>query len=66
MSQSADILRHLERGRTITHLEAERRFGCCRLAARIDELRKAGHPIETRRIVQGGKQFAKYALSGKV
>lgn len=63
MSQRTDILAHLKRGRTITHLEAEQRFGCLRLAARIDELRRAGYAIETRQVAQGGKRFARYSLA---
>ena len=47
MSQRAQVLAWLRKGRTITHLEAERLFGCIRVAARIDELRNAGWPIVT-------------------
>jgi hypothetical protein len=44
-AQSEQILAHLLRGETITAIEAQNRYGCFRLAARIGELRKAGHAI---------------------
>ena len=37
--QKAAILRWLQDGGTLTHLEAERMFGCARLAARVGEIR---------------------------
>lgn len=37
MSQTHEILEALKAGDKLTHLEAERRFNCARLAARIDE-----------------------------
>jgi hypothetical protein len=45
MSQNSEILSHLKTGRTITALEALKKFGTMRLAARIDELRIAGNNI---------------------
>lgn len=65
MSQSADILRHLERGRAITPMEALGLFQCFRLAARIAELRTDGHPIETRLVAKAGKRFARYSMRCK-
>jgi hypothetical protein len=44
----------------LTPVEALNRFGCFRLAARVDELRGAGHPIETRIEKKGRKRFASY------
>jgi len=46
-TQRDQIRAYLCRGRTITHLESEDLFGCMRLAARINELRKEGMEIET-------------------
>jgi uncharacterized protein (DUF2126 family) len=46
-SQRAAICAFLEAGNSITGLYALNRFGCARLAARIDELRQAGMSIET-------------------
>lgn len=46
-SQCAAIRRHLEAGKTITAIEALDTFGCFRLAARIDDLKNAGLPVES-------------------
>jgi hypothetical protein len=42
-----EIMRRLRRGETLTRRDALLEFGCGRLAARINELRDAGEPIET-------------------
>jgi len=47
MTQSAQILAHLNRGQSIDSMTALREYGCNRLAARILELRAAGVAIET-------------------
>lgn len=62
MTQSDRILRHLSDGGTITALGALERFGCLRLAARIDELRKAGHTIKTTQVNAHGKHYALYYI----
>lgn len=46
-SQCAAVLAHLRAGNGLTALQALNQFGCARLAARIDDLRSAGHRIET-------------------
>ena len=57
------ILQHLEQGRTITAIEALVLFGCFRLAARIKELRDAGHNIVTYRLEwPGSRAIASYRL----
>lgn len=63
-TQVFQILDHLYRGYTLTALEAVQRFGCLRLAARVEELRRAGHQIETEWIADSetGKHFARYRL----
>lgn len=61
MSQKDRILNHLKK-RPITGLQAMRLYGCMRLAARIYELRSAGHDIEGRWIKRAGKQYAQYKL----
>jgi hypothetical protein len=38
-SQNRDILAALQAGDSLTHRDAEARFGCTRLAARISDLR---------------------------
>ena len=50
MTQTQQIYEHLSRGGSITPLEALQDFGCFRLASRISELRKAGHPIVVERV----------------
>lgn len=55
MTQSQRILTHLKRGRRLDPLTALRKFGTSRLAARVCELRAAGHRIVTeRRTVRTG------------
>lgn len=63
MNQAAEILDYLRAGRSLTAIEALSRFGCFRLAARIKDLRDAGHPIVTDTVTQDGKQYARYSLS---
>ena len=45
-TQNSKVLRYIEEHGSITPLEAMR-FGCMRLAARIKDLRTAGHSIES-------------------
>jgi len=52
----------LEKGRTITQLEALDKWGCMRLGARVEELRKEGMDILTTMVSRNGKRFAKYSL----
>ena len=61
MSQESQILAHLRRA-TINPMQALERYGCFRLAARIADLRSAGHTIETTMVDRDGKRFAKYRL----
>lgn len=54
----------LERGRTITPLEALNRFDCNRLSARIHDLRSIGYKIKTLpHKTATGKTVAKYKLA---
>ena len=62
MSQSQQILEHLESGETLTPAEALQSFGCFRLAARIADLRRDGHDIETILIRNGRAAYASYRL----
>jgi len=65
-TQSAAILAHLKRGKTITSLEALRLYGCLRLSGRIYDLRKDKHPIEKTMVeVESGKRVARYRLPRK-
>jgi hypothetical protein len=63
MSQRDQILSYLKTGRQLTPLQALDRFGCFRLAARIDELREDGHRIHTTMIEVGNdKRVGSYLL----
>lgn len=61
MSQRDRILMHLKRG-PITPIQALEKFGCFRLASRINELRTAGHRIDTEIVRKGEKRYARYRL----
>jgi hypothetical protein len=63
MSQSAAILRHLERGRSLDPMSALERFGTMRLAARMLELKRAGHRIEAKIVRLGKHHWASYRLA---
>jgi biotin operon repressor len=66
MSQTQDILEHLKSGEPITPMDALNKFGCFRLASRINELRDCGYDIETRiKRTTNGKQIAEYTLKGE-
>lgn len=60
MSQTEQIFGHLKRHGTITPMQALERYGCFRLAARINDLRAKGYGIETDLVERGGKRFARY------
>lgn len=62
-TQSAQILKALKNGDRLTHLDAEKRFNCLRLGARIYDLKQHGHKIERRMIVvPSSKCVAEYRL----
>jgi hypothetical protein len=61
-TQKAAILFHVKQRRPITALEALKRYGCFRLAARVYELRADGHPIIQRMREIRGKRVAEYRL----
>lgn len=52
----------LTKGHGITQLQALEKWGCMRLSARINELRKNGINILTTLIQRDGKTYAKYSL----
>jgi hypothetical protein len=62
-TQSQKVLSHLQRGKPLTPIQALSRFGVFRLAARIGELRAAGHDINSRTVKRGGKRYAAYWLA---
>lgn len=49
-SQNQRILEYLKANKSITALDAQREFGCMRLAARIAELEKCGHKFTRQRV----------------
>ena len=62
-TQTARLLAHLKSGRTITPLEALRKYGTLRLGARIWDLKRDGHDIRSRLVDIGqGKRVARYLL----
>jgi hypothetical protein len=61
-NQTNRILRYLRTGRGITAISALSRFGCMRLAARIEELRDAGIRVQSRMLRRNGKRVACYSL----
>jgi hypothetical protein len=63
MTQAQRILIYLKTGKSLTPLEALKKFGCFRLAARIADLRNQGHTIWTNYITKDNKTFAAYKLS---
>lgn len=66
-SQNKRLLDFFEAGGKITQLEALNRFGCCRLSARIYDLRDRGHKIESEFItVPSGKRVKQYFMKGAV
>lgn len=63
-SQCSAILAHMQKGLSITPLEALNLCGCFRLAARIHDLRDQGNDIVTDTITtKSGKKVASYRLA---
>ncbi len=62
MSQSAQILSYMKKGKAISPLTALQKFGCLRLAARIYDLRNSGYQIEAERVGEGATAWAEYRL----
>lgn len=63
MNQTEAVLRHLRHRGSITPLQALQDYGIFRLAARVAELRSAGHDIETATVrLPSGKEIAQYRL----
>ena len=60
--QNRAILNYLESGGSLSSIEALNRFQCFRLAARVRDLRKAGHNIQTKTVKEDGKKYAVYSL----
>lgn len=61
-SQTLQLQRWMAQGKSITPLEALRRFNCLRLGARCWDLKKAGWPVKSTRVDVGGKKVASYSF----
>lgn len=62
-SQCNQIIAWLEKGNTITQLEALQLCGCMRLASRIHNLRERGYNIKAEKITTlSNKKVCRYSL----
>lgn len=63
MSQNKQIADYLNKGKKLTTLDALNKFGCFRLASRINDLRNDGMNITTKIIkLDNKKQVAQYSI----
>lgn len=62
MNQKQQIAKYLSKGKSITPMDALKKFGCFRLAARIADLRNEGINIATKIVTKEGKSYASYRL----
>ena len=63
MSQNKQIADYLNKGKKLTTIDALNKFGCFRLASRINDLRNDGMNITTMIIkLDNKKQVAQYSL----
>lgn len=65
MSQTEQVIQHLESGQSLTAVSALKLYGIGRLAARIAEARMRGLAIKTDCIVRGKKRYARYRLEDR-
>jgi hypothetical protein len=66
MSQNDMVLSWLQRGKTLTPMQALEKFGCFRLAARVHNLRMEGHDIVANDyVLPNGKRVARYSMKVK-
>ena len=61
-SQANQILKCLESGASLTAIDALKRFGCLRLAARVEDLRSEGHLIITTMVTKNDSRVARYSM----
>jgi hypothetical protein len=62
-TQNQQIHNYLIKGKSITPIIALNKFGCFRLAARINNLRKDGLNIATKIVTKNGKSYASYSIN---
>jgi hypothetical protein len=65
MTQVEMIRKHLNRGWSITPLQALEKYGIMRLASRINDLKNEGMIIHSVMVNTGKKRFAKYFIDKK-
>ena len=61
-TQNKQILKDLKAGKSITPLDALLKYGCMRLAARIYDLKEAGHIIKDIRVKIRGSYVKRYSM----
>ena len=62
-SVASKLLAHLEKGRSVTTLEALKLWGCIRIPNRVCDLRKEGHNIISEPVRINGKNLVRYWLA---
>ena len=65
MTQTAVILAALQRGESITTLEASDKYRICRLSERVRELERMGYRIDHKPERLNGKRWVRYSLVGE-
>ena len=66
MSQTTQVLKHLQSKKSLTPLEGLRKYGTLRLAAIVFNLRADGHNIITENKNVGTKKKPKYVANYKL
>ena len=61
-AQNNQILKYLQTGKSLTPMDALKKFGCFRLGARIYDLKRDGHSIMSQMVEVGEKRVARYTL----
>jgi len=61
-SQNKTILNWLKSGQVITQFTAASYFGIFRLSARIYDLRRQGHNIESKLQFEGSQHWSEYSI----
>ncbi len=59
-SQTQSILKHMQEVGSITPLEALNKYGCFRLASRINDIKNLGHEVQGKMITNGVKRYKEY------
>ena len=62
-AQGVKIVQYMKRHGCITALEAQQEFGCARLAARINDLRKLGFAITSTPVVFLNRDWVKTRIA---